>query len=128
MDKFSFLNAVHSGFIADLYDQYLVNPDTVEASWRSFFQGYDLANENYSIDGEEIPIIDLLPALPDVWDKGEINGLRAANGFEVDIEWNEGTLVQARIQSLFGYKVVLRYKGKDIPLDLQKGEEFIHKI
>ena len=53
MDKFSFLNAAHAGFIADLYDQYLVNPDTVEASWRSFFQGYDLANENYAINGEE---------------------------------------------------------------------------
>ena len=48
MDKFSFLNAAHSGFIADLYDQYLINPDSVEPSWRSFFQGYDLANENYS--------------------------------------------------------------------------------
>ena len=49
MDKFSFLNAAHTGFIADLYDKYLVNPDTIEPSWRSFFQGYDLANENYSL-------------------------------------------------------------------------------
>ncbi|GAB1308708.1 2-oxoglutarate dehydrogenase E1 component [Urechidicola sp. KH5] len=56
MDKFSFLNAVHSEFISDLYDQYLVNPDAVEPTWRSFFQGYDLANENYSIDGEEIEV------------------------------------------------------------------------
>lgn len=48
MDKFSFLNAAHTGFIADLYDQYLQNPDAVEPSWRSFFQGYDLANESYS--------------------------------------------------------------------------------
>ncbi|MBI9040279.1 2-oxoglutarate dehydrogenase E1 component [Lutibacter sp.] len=48
MDKFSFLNAVHTGFIADIYDQYLINPDTVEPSWRSFFQGYDFANEKYS--------------------------------------------------------------------------------
>ncbi|WP_298779774.1 2-oxoglutarate dehydrogenase E1 component [uncultured Polaribacter sp.] len=54
MDKFSFLNAAHTGFIADLYDQYLVNPDSVEPSWRSFFQGYDLANENYSFKEEEI--------------------------------------------------------------------------
>lgn len=55
MDNFSFLNAVHSGFIADLYDKYLTNPDAVEPSWRSFFQGYDLANENYSLsDDEEI--------------------------------------------------------------------------
>jgi len=55
MDKFSFLNAAHTGFIADLYEQYLINPDAVEPSWRSFFQGYDLANENYSLtDDDEI--------------------------------------------------------------------------
>ena len=55
MDKFSFLNAAHTGFIGDLYEQYLKNPDVVEPSWRSFFQGYDLANENYSLtDTEEI--------------------------------------------------------------------------
>lgn len=56
MDKFSFLNAAHTGFIADLYDQYLINPDSVEPSWRSFFQGYDLANENYSFSDEETSI------------------------------------------------------------------------
>jgi len=52
MDKFSFLNAAHTGFIGDLYDKYLINPDNVEPSWRSFFQGYDLANENYSLTDE----------------------------------------------------------------------------
>jgi 2-oxoglutarate dehydrogenase E1 component len=45
MDRFSFLNAAHAAFFADLYDQYLQNPDSVEASWRSFFQGFDFANE-----------------------------------------------------------------------------------
>ena len=53
MDKFSFLNAAHTGFIADLYDKYLVNPDAIEPSWRSFFQGYDLANENYSLKEDD---------------------------------------------------------------------------
>ncbi len=56
MDKFSFLNAAHTGFIADLYDKYLVNPDAIEPSWRSFFQGYDLANENYSFKDEETSV------------------------------------------------------------------------
>jgi len=60
MDKFSFLNAAHTGYIADLYYKYLQNPDIVEPSWRSFFQGYDLANENFSFTddsevSEEIP-------------------------------------------------------------------------
>jgi len=41
MDKFSFLNAAHTQFFADLYDQYLENPDSIEPSWRAFFQGFD---------------------------------------------------------------------------------------
>src|SRR5690554_7761707 len=45
MDRFSFLNAAHTTFFADLYDQYLTSPDSVEPSWRSFFQGFDFANE-----------------------------------------------------------------------------------
>jgi 2-oxoglutarate dehydrogenase E1 component len=52
MDKFSFLNAVHTGYIADLYDQYLINPDATEPSWRSFFQGYDFANESYCLNNQ----------------------------------------------------------------------------
>lgn len=59
MDKFSFLNTVHTEFIADLYDQYLENPDTVEPSWKSFFQGYDLANSDYSIEGEQIEDVEI---------------------------------------------------------------------
>lgn len=59
MDKFSFLNAAHTGYIADLYDQYLQNPDAIEPSWRSFFQGYDLANENYSFTDEDDQLIEV---------------------------------------------------------------------
>lgn len=50
MDRFSFLNAAHSQFIEDLYQQYLQYPDSLEPSWKSFFQGFDFALENY---GEE---------------------------------------------------------------------------
>ncbi|HNP33791.1 MAG TPA: 2-oxoglutarate dehydrogenase E1 component, partial [Flavobacterium sp.] len=50
MDRFSFLNAAHTAFFADLYDQYLQNPDSVEPSWRAFFQGFDFAQTSY---GEE---------------------------------------------------------------------------
>jgi len=53
MDRFSFLNTVHTGFIEDLYQQYLKNPDAVEPSWRSFFQGYDLANSDYTLEADE---------------------------------------------------------------------------
>ncbi|MBD0833538.1 2-oxoglutarate dehydrogenase E1 component [Aestuariibaculum sediminum] len=52
MDKYSFLNAAHTAYFADLYDQYLQNPDAVEPSWRAFFQGYDFGSENYGVNGE----------------------------------------------------------------------------
>ncbi|MBC7556760.1 MAG: 2-oxoglutarate dehydrogenase E1 component [Chryseobacterium sp.] len=48
MDKFSFLNAAHAQLIDDLYQQYLTFPDSLEPSWKSFFQGFDFALENYS--------------------------------------------------------------------------------
>ena len=48
MDRYSFLNAAHTQFFADLYDQYLQNPDTVEPSWRAFFQGFDFGMEQYN--------------------------------------------------------------------------------
>ncbi|RED44438.1 2-oxoglutarate dehydrogenase E1 component [Winogradskyella eximia] len=54
MDKYSFLNAAHTAYFADLYDQYLKNPDSVEPSWRAFFQGYDFGSENYGLEGEII--------------------------------------------------------------------------
>lgn len=50
MDRFSFLNAAHAAFFAQLYDEYLENPDSVEPSWRSFFQGFDFAVANYTGD------------------------------------------------------------------------------
>ncbi|TBV25196.1 2-oxoglutarate dehydrogenase E1 component [Meridianimaribacter sp. CL38] len=54
MDKYSFLNAAHTAYFADLYEQYLQNPDSVEPSWRAFFQGYDFGSESYGMEGEII--------------------------------------------------------------------------
>ena len=48
MDRFSFLNAAHTEFFADLYEQYLQNPDSIEPSWRSFFQGFDFGITTYN--------------------------------------------------------------------------------
>lgn len=56
MDRFSFLNAAHTQFFADLYEQYLTNPDSVEPSWRAFFQGFDFGLQTYNEEhiGEQI--------------------------------------------------------------------------
>lgn len=66
--------------------------------------------------------IELLPAVPAEWTEGEVKGLRARGGFEVDIKWKEGTLISANIKSFSGNKGVLRYHGKDLELAMKGGE------
>ena len=56
MEKFSFLSSLHISFYDKLYNQYLKNPDSVDSSWRSFFQGYEFAQESYDRLNGDLPI------------------------------------------------------------------------
>ena len=58
MDNYSFLGAANTAFFEEIYEQYLKEPDSVESSWRSFFQGYDFANESYSEEELEAQLPD----------------------------------------------------------------------
>ena len=55
--------------------------------------------------------IRLLPALPDEWKAGEINGIRAENNFTVSQKWYDGSLVSAVVVSGSGLPCTLVYKG-----------------
>ena len=55
MDKYSFLGSLHISFYEKLYSQYLDNPDSLDTSWRSFFQGYEFANEPYGLLSQDMP-------------------------------------------------------------------------
>ena len=52
--------------------------------------------------------VHLLPALPDAWAEGEVNGLRARGAFVVDMKWSKGELTEATISSRIGGKLRLR--------------------
>ncbi len=77
MDNFSFLNAAHSGFFAELYEQYLKDPDSLEPSWKAFFQGYDFANSDF-LKGEIVEGVS--PQIPDDLQK-EFKVINLINGY-----------------------------------------------
>lgn len=52
--------------------------------------------------------IDLLPALPSVWAKGSVTGLRARHGYEIDIAWDGGKLTTAKVHSILGHPCTIR--------------------
>ncbi len=53
----------------------------------------------------------LLPALPRAWHTGRVEGLLARGGFEIAMEWQGGRLGVARIRSIRGNPIRLRWTG-----------------
>jgi alpha-L-fucosidase 2 len=66
--------------------------------------------------------IHLLPALPKAWPNGSVKGLKARGGFVVDIEWQDGELKQAKVTSLAGKTIKLRYRNIIKEIQTEVGE------
>ena len=58
--------------------------------------------------------IQLLPALPDAWKDGSINGLCAKGNFEIAMVWENGKLKEATILSKAGGNCTIKYAGKTL--------------
>lgn len=54
MDKFSYVGTSDVNAIESLFSQYLQDPNSVDASWRDFFKGFEFARTSYD-DGGGIP-------------------------------------------------------------------------
>ena len=57
MDKFSYLGTSDVNAIEDLYQKYLTDEKSVDATWRDFFKGFEFAKANYDepVSGVGIP-------------------------------------------------------------------------
>ena len=53
--------------------------------------------------------IELLPALPSAWPEGRARGLRARGGFDIELSWRAGRLVEASFLSRLGRPLAVRY-------------------
>lgn len=70
-------------------------------------------------------LIHLLPALPAEWPSGEVKGLKARGGFEVDMKWEEGKLVSAKIHSASVGQTKVKYADTEKLVSLKPGENFV---
>ena len=68
--------------------------------------------------------ISLLPALPSSWKEGKVTGLLARGGYVVDIEWRNGELVSASINSGKGGECVVEYKTGNCRMNTQPGKVY----
>lgn len=50
----------------------------------------------------------ILPSLPDAWPNGEVSGLKARGGFEVDIKWSDAKIETVKIISELGGNLRIR--------------------
>lgn len=56
----------------------------------------------------------ILPALPTAWDKGEISGIKAKNGAEVSIKWNNGKATEIKIVPAVDGDITIGYGKENI--------------
>jgi alpha-L-fucosidase 2 len=71
-------------------------------------------------------IIRLLPAIPEQWPEGSVQGVRCRGGWSVDLAWQHGRLTSLTVRGshLAGTRTVrIRQGRKTIELTLDAGEE-----
>jgi len=68
--------------------------------------------------------LQLLPALPPAWDHGRVTGLRARQGFVVDLDWREGRLERVRLHSELGRLCRLRHGSARRLLETSAGHTY----
>ena len=71
-----------------------------------------LLQSNMQFEAEPQTIIELLPALPKTWSEGEVKGLRARGGYEIDATWKQGKITSATIKADKGGIITMKYNGK----------------
>ena len=70
-------------------------------------------------------VIELLPALPDVWKDGCVKGLRARGGFIIEeLSWKDGKPVNVKIKSTVKNKLTVRWNGISKTVKARKGKSY----
>ena len=68
--------------------------------------------------------IHLLPALPSAWPTGKVSGIAARGGFDVDVTWQDGRMVEAKIRSKSGRPCKVVYGGQEWTFETESGKSY----
>lgn len=83
MDKYSYISNAHVAYIDELYQDYRKDPESVEPSWKQFFDGFDFAIARF---GEEGSGNGSVASTGSADPASKANGHRATSGTMMDME------------------------------------------
>ena len=66
-------------------------------------------------------VIRILPALPDKWENGRFDRLRARGGFLVSAAWQKGALASLTVESTLGTPLRIAFAGKEVKMPTERG-------
>ncbi|MFG0247432.1 MAG: glycoside hydrolase family 95-like protein, partial [Phycisphaeraceae bacterium JB051] len=72
--------------------------------------------------GNEQPIIRLLPACPTQWSTGSVSGLRTRGGFELHMQWENSNIMAGKITATYDSQCLLIINGIEKQIVLKAGE------
>lgn len=96
-------NLFRDGIYPNLWDAHA--PFQIDGNF-----GYT-AGVNEMLMQSNVGYINILPALPDVWASGSVNGIITRGNFELDMEWAEGKVTNISLLSNNGGECVVQAAG-----------------
>lgn len=107
MDSFSYLSNAEPGAFDNLYKQYKKDPNSVEDSWKQFFQGFELAQTTFGEDaGGEVPKeFKVLNLIHDYRTRGHLftktNPVRERRKYEPNLDIQHYGLEESDLNTVF---------------------------